>query len=48
MIAIGSTSDQTTEGLNADMAELIVYQRALNARERRQVFEYLSAKWGTL
>ena len=31
-----------------DLGELIVWQRALNARERRRVLEYLSAKWGTL
>lgn len=33
---------------DADIAELIVYRRALNARERRLLLEYLSAKWGTL
>lgn len=34
--------------LTGDVAELIVYNRALSARERRQLLEYLSAKWGTL
>ena len=34
--------------IDCDIAEIAVYQRALNALERRQVLEYLSAKWGTL
>lgn len=28
--------------------EIVLYDRALNALERRQIFEYLSAKWATV
>lgn len=31
-----------------DIAEVVVYQRALNTLERRQLLEYLSSKWATL
>ena len=34
--------------VSGDLGELIVYNRALTARERRLLLEYLSAKWGTL
>jgi hypothetical protein len=30
------------------IGELAIWNRALNAKERRQVLEYLSAKWGPL
>jgi hypothetical protein len=35
-------------GLVGDIAELIVYDRALNSRETRELMEYLSDKWGTI
>lgn len=34
-------------GFTGDMGEIVLYSRALNATERRQLFEYLSAKWAT-
>ncbi len=33
---------------DCDYAEIVVYQRGLNLSERRQLLEYLSAKWATL
>lgn len=35
-------------GVNGDFAELVVYTRAIDFRERRLLMEYLSTKWGTL
>lgn len=34
--------------IDADLCEIAVYSRALNAMERRELLEYLSAKWSTL
>lgn len=47
-IHIGATPDIAVSFLEGDVAELIVYQRALNALERRELLEYLSVKWATL
>ena len=48
-ITVGGWLDGGDEhGTTGDIAELVVFQRALNARERRNLLEYLSAKWGTL
>ncbi len=41
-------ADLSANGADCDLGELIVYDRALNASEQRQVLEYLSAKWATL
>ena len=46
-ITLGAIGD-LTDGLRGDVAELALYQRALNASERRQLVEYLSVKWATL
>lgn len=46
-VAIGALYDDTGD-TDGDIAEIIVYDRALNNAERRQLLEYLSAKWGTL
>lgn len=46
VVEVGSTS--AGHELTGDIGELIVYQRALTAYERRQVMEYLSTKWATL
>jgi hypothetical protein len=46
-ILVGGTSGGAN-GLTGDIAELIVYDRVLNLRERRLLLEYLSEKWGTL
>lgn len=35
-------------GLTADVAEIVLYSRALNVTERQRLYEYLSVKWGTL
>jgi len=42
---IGRRSDYTTNYFDGDLAELIVYERALLDSERRSVEEYLSKKW---
>ncbi len=44
-IRIGGSLADTPNGANLDCGEFIVYQRALNALERRELLEYLSAKW---
>jgi len=44
----GSNAGPGTANLTGDICELIVFTRALNSRERRQLLEYLSAKWDTL
>jgi len=46
-ITLGCSTDQS-QPLSGDVCELVVYQRALNMGERRQLLEYLSAKWATL
>lgn len=40
--------DGSGNGVNGDLCELVVYQRALAAGERRRLLEYLSAKWAIL
>lgn len=49
-ITVGSLSAESGDegNFNGDIAELLIYQRALNLQERRQLIEYLSAKWDTL
>jgi len=47
-IYVGSSPHDSGSSSNHAIGEIIVYQRALDARERRQLLEYLSAKWGTL
>jgi hypothetical protein len=42
---IGCTTDITTF-LNGDIAEVIIYQRAISVEERNSVERYLSVKWG--
>lgn len=42
-IIIGA--DPGLTGITADIFEVIVYDRAVNASESRQLIEYLSAKW---
>lgn len=44
-ITIGATGTPTAY-LNGDIAEIIVYNRALNTSELAQVHRYLSRKWG--
>ena len=43
-ISIGA--EVTVTFLNGDIAEIIVYNRALNTSELAQVHKYLSMKWG--
>jgi hypothetical protein len=45
-LIIGGSSSSTTPFLNGDIAEIIVYNRALNTSELAQVHKYLSMKWG--
>ncbi len=42
---IGKRSDFTTNYFDGDLAELIVYNRAISSSERKSVEEYLSRKW---
>lgn len=42
------TPGSGVDAFDGDCGELIVYNRTLNASERRQIIEYLSAKWATL
>jgi len=42
---IGSAIDFATF-LNGDLAEIIIYQRAISVEERNSVERYLSVKWG--
>jgi hypothetical protein len=44
--AIGVALSLTGQFLNGDLAELIVYQRAISDEERNSVELYLSQKWG--
>lgn len=44
----GANTEPGPAILDGDLMELVVYSRALNARERRELLEYLSAKWATL
>jgi len=45
-LTIGGSSTATVPFLNGDIAEIIVYNRALNTSELSQVHKYLSMKWG--
>jgi hypothetical protein len=45
LINIGASGNNTNR-LNGDIAEIIVYNRALNTSELAQVHRYLSRKWG--
>jgi hypothetical protein len=45
-LTIGGSSTATVPFLNGDIAEIIVYNRALNTSELAQVHKYLSMKWG--
>ena len=48
LIGTGRGSSGAIDGFaDSDIAEIIVYNRALDATERRQVEEYLQAKWAT-
>jgi prepilin-type N-terminal cleavage/methylation domain-containing protein len=42
---IGRRSDSTVNYFDGDLAELIVYNRAISSSERKSVEEYLSRKW---
>jgi prepilin-type N-terminal cleavage/methylation domain-containing protein len=42
---IGRRSDFTVNYFDGDLAELIVYNRAISGSERKSVAEYLSRKW---
>jgi hypothetical protein len=44
--AIGVALTLTGQFLNGDIAEIIVYQRAISVEERNSVERYLSVKWG--
>jgi len=44
--AIGVDLQLTSNFLNGDIAEIIVYQRAISVEERNSVERYLSVKWG--
>jgi hypothetical protein len=44
--AIGVALSLTGQFLNGDLAELIIYQRAISVEERNSVERYLSVKWG--
>jgi hypothetical protein len=44
--AIGVDLQLTGNFLNGDIAEIIVYQRAISVEERNSVERYLSVKWG--
>ncbi len=46
-IRIGGSLADTPNGANLDCGEFIIYQRVLNARERRELLEYLSVKWAS-
>jgi prepilin-type N-terminal cleavage/methylation domain-containing protein len=43
---VGGTSGSGTDAFCGDIAEVIVYDRALSAEERDSVEKYLSKKWG--
>ncbi len=43
---VGARNTGTTQQLNFDLAELLICDRALPQSERRQVQDYLIAKWG--
>ncbi len=45
---IGKRSDFTTNYFDGDLAELIVYNRAISSSERKSVEEYLSRKWNIM
>ena len=45
-LIIGGSISSTTPFLNGDIAEIIVYNRALNTSELAQVHRYLARKWG--
>jgi hypothetical protein len=47
-IVIGANDAGGSNPFEGDLAELVVWQRVLDARKQRQVLEYLSDKWGTL
>jgi len=42
---MGAGGPNTTNSANMDIAEIIVYNRALSSGERAQIEGYLSAKW---
>jgi Right handed beta helix region len=42
---VGTRNNEMQRFLIGDIAEIIVYPRALNVSERTTVYEYLSAKW---
>jgi hypothetical protein len=43
---IGRESSGTWTNLNGTLAELLIYQPALNASQRQRIERYLAAKWG--
>ena len=45
---IGRRSDSTVNYFDGDLAELIVYNRAISSSERKSVEEYLSRKWNII
>lgn len=47
-IRIGANVLDEVSPFSGDLGELLIYQRFLNSFERRQLLEYLSAKWKTL
>lgn len=47
-ITLGVRYGGSNNPFTGDICELVVYQRFLNERERRQLSEYLSSKWATM
>lgn len=47
-VYVGAAAGDLVGTLEGDVFEIVVWQRALSAKERRQVVEYMSSRWGTL